>query len=94
MKIDKICQQLQSLAQETRLRIFRKLISSGDQGMCAGDLCKELDISCSSMSFHLNHLSNADLITSKRDGRHIFYFCNCKATKSLTAFLTQNCCRP
>jgi ArsR family transcriptional regulator len=93
MKSKIICRQLQSLAQETRLTIFRKLIGTGDKGICAGDLCKELNISCSALSFHLNHLSNAGLITSRRDGRFIFYHCNCKAAKELTNFLTRNCCR-
>ena len=92
MKITTICQQLQSLAQETRLRIFRKLITCGEQGMCAGDICKALDVSCNSLSFHLNHLSNAGLISSKRDGRYIIYSCNYTAAKALTDYLSENCC--
>lgn len=89
-----ICQQLQSLAQETRLKVFRKLVSRGDKGMCAGDICKELDIPCSRMSFHLNQLSNAGLIFSERRGRYIIYFCNFTAAKNLSDYLTKNCCAP
>ena len=89
-----ICQQLQSLAQETRLKVFRTLVSCGDKGMCAGDICKALDIPCSRMSFHLNHLSNAGLIRSERKGRYIIYCCNYQAGKYLSDYLTKNCCAP
>ena len=92
MKIDKVCKQLQSLSQETRLRIFRKLIVVGENGICAGDLCKALSVPCSAMSFHLNHLTNAGLILSKRDGRYIIYRANFQAARCLTRFLTENCC--
>ncbi len=92
MNTSLICQQLQSLAQETRLKVFRKLVACGDKGMCAGDICKELDIPCSRMSFHLNHLSNAGLIHSQRQGRFIIYYCDFKAAKDLSDYLTKNCC--
>lgn len=92
MQLSQICQQLQSLAQETRLRIFRQLIACGDAGMCAGDLCKALDVACSGLSFHLNHLSNAGLISSERQGRYIVYRANIEAAKQLTDYLLKNCC--
>ena len=50
-KLDVICAQLRSLSQETRLRIFRELVCAGSAGLCAGDICKRLDVPCSAMSF-------------------------------------------
>lgn len=92
MNIARICQQLQSLAQETRLKAFRILVACDNKGMCAGNICKKLNVPCSRMSFHLCHLSNAGLIYSKRKGRYIFYFCDFKAAENLSNYLIKNCC--
>ena len=44
------------------------------------------------MSFHLNQLRFAGLVTSRRESRSIIYSANFKAMNDLLAYLTENCC--
>ncbi len=44
------------------------------------------------MSFHLNHLSNAGLITSRRDGRSVIYAANLSIVRDLIRFMVKDCC--
>ena len=92
MKITKAVEKLDSLAQETRLKTFRMLVKVGDVGMSAGKISEKLEIPSNTLSFHLNHLANADLIISRKEGRSIIYSVNFKETESLIRFLLEKCC--
>lgn len=81
-----------ALSQEHRLRILRLLIAAGPQGLPAGDLGASLGAGASKMSFHLAHLQQAGLVTSRRDGRHIVYAARLETLTALISFLTQDCC--
>ena len=84
---------LQSLAQETRLAIFRMLVQAGPEGMPAGDIGAALDVPGPTLSFHLNHLSHAGLIARRRDGRSLWYSVQFEQVRSLLAFLMEDCCQ-
>jgi DNA-binding transcriptional ArsR family regulator len=81
-----------SLAQETRLQVFRLLIEYGQTGTPAGTLSERLKIPQNTLSFHLSHLSRAGLINSKRDGKQIIYSANCDSIEALILYLKENCC--
>lgn len=82
-----------AIAQETRLRIIRLLITAGADGMAAGSITEALKTaSAPRVSFHLTHLENAGLIESRRDGRSIIYSAVFPALSDLVAFLMKDCC--
>lgn len=81
-----------SLAQETRLQVFRLLIEYGRTGTPAGTLSERLEIPQNTLSFHLSHLSRAGLINSKREGKQIIYSANCDSIEALILYLKENCC--
>lgn len=82
-----------ALAQETRLRIVRMLVKAGAEGMAAGAIGAALDGSASSrVAFHLNHLQQAGLIVSRREGRSRIYSAIFPALSDLIAFLMRDCC--
>ena len=83
---------LAALAQETRLDIFRLLVGTGPPGLPAGQIGDRLGQPSPTLSFHLNQLRFAGLITSRRRGRSIIYSANFKAMTGLLAYLTENCC--
>jgi ArsR family transcriptional regulator, arsenate/arsenite/antimonite-responsive transcriptional repressor len=85
--------KLVSLSQESRLNVFRLLAARGAEGMAAGEIAEELTIPPGSLSFHLNHLRNAGLIESRRDGRSIIYTLCPEAMSGLLRFLTEDCCQ-
>jgi len=83
---------LGALAQETRLEIFRLLVQKGPNGMAAGEIGDRLGLPSPTLSFHLNQLRFAGLVTSRRVSRSIIYSANFKAITGLLAYLTENCC--
>jgi ArsR family transcriptional regulator, arsenate/arsenite/antimonite-responsive transcriptional repressor len=92
MKKSNVISALSALAQETRLDIFRLLVVRGPGGLAAGEIGLRLGQPSPTMSFHLNQLRFAGLVTSRRESRSIFYSANFKAMNDLLAYLTENCC--
>ncbi len=60
-----------ALGDETRQRILEVLLSKGE--MCVGDLVSAFNLSQPTISHHLTLLKNAKLVTSRRDGKQVFY---------------------
>src|SRR5436853_7787153 len=83
---------LGALAQETRLDLFRLLVATGPQGLPAGTIAARLGVAPSSLSFHLQQLAHAGLITQRRLGRQLIYSAEYAAMTDLLAYLTENCC--
>lgn len=83
---------LGALAQETRLALFRLLVTCGPAGLPAGAIAESLAVAPSSLSFHLQQLVHAGLITQRRLGRQLIYSAEYAAMNALLAYLTENCC--
>lgn len=83
---------LASLAQDSRLAIFRALVQSGPEGLPAGQISEATGIPPSSLSFHLKELAHAGMVTSRQEGRFIIYAADFATMNDLIAFLTENCC--
>ena len=87
-----VVRALSALAHESRLAIFRSLVVAGPEGMAAGEIAQQLELSPSSLSFHLKDLAHAELVKARQEGRFIFYSANFDAMNGLVGFLTENCC--
>src|SRR5215469_810497 len=85
-------QALAALAHETRLLIFRMLVERGPDGLSAGVIAEQLGIPPSSLTFHVQHLHRAGLITQRRLSRQLIYAADFAAMNGLVGFLTENCC--
>ena len=83
---------LGALAQETRLALFRLLVTCGPAGLPAGIIAERLGIQPSSLSFHLAQLVHAGLITQRRLSRQLIYSAEYGAMSALLTYLTKNCC--
>ena len=83
---------LGALAQETRLALFRLLVTAGPAGLPAGVIAERLGVQPSSLSFHLAQLVHAGLITQRRLSRQLIYSAEYGAMNALLAYLTENCC--
>ena len=83
---------LGALAKETRLELFRLLVTCGPQGLPAGVIAERLGVLPSSLSFHLQQLTHAGLITQRRLSRHLIYSAEYGTMNALLAYLTENCC--
>ena len=85
--------KLASLAQETRLRIFRLLVEAGKDGLNASAIAEALDLAPATLSFHVAHLARAGLVNARQESRFIYYSVKYSAMDNLIAYLSQNCCQ-
>ena len=82
-----------ALAQEHRLRILRRLVTAGPDGLAAGALAGAVGVSTSNLSFHVKELAQAGLVASRREGRSILYSAAYPALSGLVGFLMRDCCQ-
>lgn len=92
MKINNALDAFSALSQETRLKVFKILVEYGATGTAAGTISDRLGIPHNTLSFHLSHLIQAELISSRKDGRYVIYSANCSAIEELIDYLKENCC--
>jgi DNA-binding transcriptional ArsR family regulator len=83
---------LAALAQDSRLDVFRLLVEAGPQGMPAGHIAASLKLPPSALTFHLDRLREAGLVTVTRDGRSMIYAARFDIMNALVAYLTDHCC--
>src|SRR4051812_18986040 len=84
---------LAALAQESRLDVFRLLVQAGTDGLPAGQIGERLGLPSATLSFHLNQLKQAGLLTFPREGRALIYAAEYPPMNALLAYLTENCCQ-
>ncbi len=84
---------LAALSQESRLDVFRLLVQAGPDGLPAGQIGERLGLPSATLSFHLNQLRHAGLVTFRREGRSLIYAAEYAAMNGLLTYLTENCCQ-
>jgi ArsR family transcriptional regulator len=84
---------LAALAQDNRLDAFRLLVVAGPQGMPAGGVAGALKIAPNTLTFHLDRLRDAGLVTVRREGRSMIYAARFDTMNALLGYLTENCCQ-
>jgi ArsR family transcriptional regulator len=83
---------LSALAHDHRLAIHRMLVERGPDGLPAGVIAERLGVPASSLTFHLQHLLRAELVTQRRVSRQLIYAADFTTMNSLVGYLTENCC--
>lgn len=83
---------LAALAQGMRLRVFRALVGAGPEGLTPGVLAQVLEVSASTLSFHLKELMHAGLVSQERQGRHLIYRPELQHMNALLDYLVAHCC--
>ena len=92
MDTDDVLAGLAALAQANRLAIFRLLVEHAPDGLSAGVIAARLGLAPATLSFHLKELGNADLVTTRHEGRFIYCSAHFATMNGLLAYLTDNCC--
>jgi ArsR family transcriptional regulator len=93
MESNAAIKRLSALAQESRLAVFRLLVKAGRDGVAAGEIARLLDIPPNTLSAQLTILGNAELVSSRRDGRSIIYAANYDGMSDLLLYLMEDCCQ-
>jgi DNA-binding transcriptional ArsR family regulator len=76
-----------ALGHRLRMQILCRLTPLGEDGLSAGTLSAQLAVVPSSLSFHLQQMTKAGIITARHEGRSIFYSVNRSAVVALLNFL-------
>jgi ArsR family transcriptional regulator, arsenate/arsenite/antimonite-responsive transcriptional repressor len=84
---------LAALAQDTRLSVFRYLVTVGPDGAAAGDIGRRMKVAAPTLSFHLKELEQAKLVKARRESRSIIYAVNYERMRGLLSFLLEDCCQ-
>lgn len=92
MKLEIAAQQLSSLGNPIRLKLYRVLVRAGDDGVPCGTLQDKLGIAASTLSHHIKHLLDAGLIRQEREGTTLFCHANYPSMKALVGYLVDECC--
>lgn len=87
MNSDDAVQAMAALAYGARLDVFRLLVRAGEAGLAAGAIAEQCGMSASTLSFHLNQLKAAGLVTHRRVGRSLIYSANRALMDRLIHFL-------
>jgi ArsR family transcriptional regulator, arsenate/arsenite/antimonite-responsive transcriptional repressor len=83
---------LSALAHEHRLTAYRLLVEAGPAGLPAGLIAERLGLPPSSLTFHLQSLLHAGLVTQHRASRQLIYAMVPAAMNDIVAYLTEHCC--
>jgi DNA-binding transcriptional ArsR family regulator len=92
MKTVDVIGALGALAHEYRLAIYRLLVERGPEGLPAGTIGEKMGLVPSSLTFHLQALQRAGLITQLRVSRQLIYRADYGVMNELVGYLTDNCC--
>jgi ArsR family transcriptional regulator, arsenate/arsenite/antimonite-responsive transcriptional repressor len=92
MKTDEVVNALGALAHTHRLAIYRLLVERGTDGISAGAIADSVGLVPSSLTFHLQALQRAGLISQVRASRQLIYSADYTAMNELVGYLTDKCC--
>ncbi|MDY7023552.1 MAG: metalloregulator ArsR/SmtB family transcription factor [Cyanobacteriota bacterium] len=76
----------QALSDPLRIRIIERL---REAELCVCELCEQLNIGQSRLSFHLKILKNASLVKSRSQGRWMYYRLNLAQFIALEEYLVE-----
>jgi ArsR family transcriptional regulator, arsenate/arsenite/antimonite-responsive transcriptional repressor len=68
-------------------------VEAGPAGLPAGRIGERLGLPPATLSFHLNQLRHAGLISFRRESRSLIYGAEYERMNALLGYLTENCCR-
>ena len=67
-----LAKQLGALAHPARLAAIRQLTAAGPVGLSAGKLGERVGMAPSALTFHLQKLAYAGLVTSRKEGQFVY----------------------
>ena len=92
MQTPAVIDALGALAHQHRLAIYRLLVEQGPAGLPAGVIAERVGLLPSSLTFHLQTLHRAGLISQTRASRQLIYSADYTVMTGVVDFLTDKCC--
>lgn len=92
-QLERHADQLGALGHAVRLSVLRYVVQGDPEGTPAGEIQAKLDIPASTLSHHLERLTSAGLLKTRREGTFIYYRADYDELKALTSYLWEDCCK-
>lgn len=92
MDIEDHAKALKELGHPSRLKIYKRLVKAGHNGLPVGVLQNELSIPHSTLSHHISALVSVGLVKQQRDGRALHCIPQFHVLSELLEFLSNECC--
>lgn len=89
MKEERVAMICKALGDANRLKIT-SLLTKGER--CACELLEEFNITQPTLSHHMKVLGEAELITSRKDGKNTYYQINCDTFSSFRDYFNETVC--
>ena len=88
-----LTERLATLSHPQRMAVFRLLMRRCPDELPAGEIAEVLDLKPSTASVYLSALTQAGLISQRRDKTRLLYAVNLNAARDVVAGLFVDCCR-
>jgi len=88
-----LTERLATLSHPQRLAVFRLLMRRCPDALPAGEIAETLHLKASTASVYLSALTQAGLISQRRDGTRLLYAVNLDAAREVVSGLFVDCCR-
>ncbi|MBW4960394.1 helix-turn-helix domain-containing protein [Sulfitobacter sp. CW3] len=85
--------RLSTLSHPQRMAVFRLLMRRYPDALPAGEIAQALTLKSSTASVYLAALTQAGMISQRRDGTRLLYTVNLDATRDVVSDLFLDCCR-
>lgn len=92
LDLEEAAQAFAALGSEQRLAVLQALVAAGPDGLSAGTLAQRTGIGASTLTHHLRFLTQAGLVTQRREGRSILSMAAFDRVEQLSNYLLLNCC--
>ena len=92
MNIDSASSGFAAVGSAPRLQVLTLLVRSGEAGLTTGDIQQKLGIPASTLTHHLKHLADGNVIKQVKQGRAMFNIANYDHLHTLAEFLLNECC--
>ena len=79
-----------ALGHRIRLELWRLLVPYGSRGLSAGHIAAQIGIAPSSLSFHLQQMTRAGVLTQCRSRRQIIYAVNTGVVNGVCSFIARH----
>ena len=88
-----LTERLTILSHDQRMAVFRLLMRRCPDELPAGEIADAMQLKASTASVYLSALTQAGLISQRRDGTRLLYAVNLNAAREVVAGLFLDCCR-
>jgi protein-tyrosine-phosphatase/DNA-binding transcriptional ArsR family regulator len=85
--------RLATLSHPQRMAVFRLLMRRCPDELPAGEIAAALTLKASTTSVYLSALTQAGLISQRRDGTRLLYGVDLEAARAVVAGIFEDCCR-